>query len=435
MNYNKLFKLAKEKGISALTVTKDSSSSKEIALFHGEISNYTMHSNTTYQIRGIYNGKFGAIGTESEDIEFILNEIIKNAKVIEKEEEAEIFKGSKSYKKRNYYSNELESWDMQQPLNKLYELEKKVKESDPRVVEVEVEYSYTSSESEIRNSYGLKLRQKNNYYVCFASVVMKDGDEIKDGFCYVLSNDIKEFDVDKLAKETVFDASRKLHGVSIKSKKYRTVLDYKAVASLLNVYISWANADQIQKNSSRFIGKLNTQVASKKLTILEMPLLKNINSRGFDDEGVATYNKKIIDKGVLKTYLHNLETAKKDGVEPTGNGYGSLDMGVSTTNLTVKPGKASLDELLAKANGGVYITSVTGLHAGMNGRSGNFSLQAQGFTIEDGKIGKPLKMITVAGNLLDLFGDVQAVGKEQTLTLSGVLSAPLLIKKLAVTSE
>ena len=435
MNYKKLFDLASEKGLSALTVTKSSSSSKEIALFHGEISNYSMHSNTNYALRGIYNGKFGAIATESDDVEFIIDEIVKNAKVIEKPEEAEIFKGSKSYKKRDYYSKELENWDISEPLNKLYELEKKLKEADKRVTEVEVAYSYSSSESEIRNSYGLKLKEKSNYYICYAEIVVKEGDEIKTGFGYVLSNDPKEFDVDKLVKDTIEDATSKLGGITIKSKKYKTVLDYRAVASLINVFMSWTHADAVQKNSSRLVGKLNTQVVSKKLTIMDMPLLKNINGRGFDDEGVACYNKKVIDKGVLKTYLHNLETAKKDGVEPTGNGAGTLDVGISETNLTIKPGKLTLEEMFNKVGNGVYIKTVTGLHAGMNGRSGNFSLQASGFVIENGKIASPLKMITVAGNLLDVFNDVVAVGKEQTMTLGGVISVPLIIKKLAVTSE
>ena len=435
MNYNKLFSLAKEKGISALSVTKSYSAEKSISLFHGEISNYSINSSTNYAIRGIYNNKFGAIGTESDDVNFIVDEIIKNAKVIEKDEVAEIFKGSKSYKKRNYYSNELENWDLNEPIKKLFELEKVLKQKDPRVIEVEVEFSLTSSENEIRNSYGLKLKEKSNYYTCFASVVVKDKDEIKDGFGYVISNDPKEFDINKIADDAILDATSKLGGTTIKSKKYNAVLDYKAVASLLNVFIGWASAESVQKNSSRFIGKLNTQVASKKLTISDMPLLKNIFARGFDDEGVATYNKKIIDKGVLKTFLHNLETAKKDGVQPTGNGFGSLNIGIDTTNLSIKPGKYSLDELLAKAGNGVYIKSVTGLHAGMNGRSGNFSLQAVGFVIENGIVSSPLKMMTVAGNVYDVFNSVAAVGKEQTITLGGTISVPLLIKKLSVTSE
>ena len=435
MNYKKLFDLASEKGLSALTITKSTNTSKEISLFHGEISNFTTNVNLDYVARGIYNGKFGGVSTESDDIEFIVDEIIKNAKVIEKPEEAEIFKGSKSYKKRNYYSKELENWDIQEPLNKLYELEKKLKEADPRVTEVEVQYSYSSSGSEIRNSYGLKLQEKSNYYVCYAEIVVKQGDEIKTGFSYVLSNDPKEFDVDRLVRDCIKDATSKLGGITIKSKKYNVVLDYRAVASLLHPFINWVHADQVQKNSSRLIGKLNTQVVSKKLTIMDLPLLKNIYGRGFDDEGVACYNKKIIDKGVLKTYLHNLETAKKDGVEPTGNASGSVDMGISSINLAIKPGRLTLDEMFAKVNNGVYITTVTGLHAGMNSRSGNFSLQASGFVIENGKIGAPLKMITVAGNLLDIFNNVGAVGKEQTITLGGTLSVPLIIKKVSVTSE
>ena len=114
----------------------------------------------------------------------------------------------------------------------------------------------------------------------------------------------------------------------------------------MGFFISNAIADEVQKNTSLFKGKLHQLVASKKVTIEERPLDKNVFFRYFDDEGVATYNKKIVNRGVLETYLYNLATAKKDGVESTGNGYrGSGKVGTSTGNVVLKPGKKSEQEL------------------------------------------------------------------------------------------
>lgn len=438
MNYNKLFNLAKEKGISAISITKSKSSELSFGLFHGETVNYVVSQSSDYVARGIYHDKFGAATTECDNKntpKFIVDEIISSAKVIEKDEKAEIFQGSKSYKKRNFYNKELENLPITIKMDNLHKIEEALKKADKRVSEIEgVDYSESYSESEIRNSYGLKLKYKSNYYIYSASVVVKENDEVKEGSYLFFSNDPKEFNIDEFVKKVIDDGISKLNGIVCKAKKYKTVLAPRAVASLLNVYINWTSADEIQKHSSRLEGKLHQQIANKKLTVTETPLAKNIFGRGFDDEGVATYNKKIIDKGVLSTYLYNLETARKDHTNSTGNGYGSMKISVAFNNLVVKPGKKSEEEMMKNIKEGVYITSVTGLHAGMNRQSGNFSLQAEGFMIKDGKKDKPLKLITCAGNLYDLFNDIQCIANNHELLISAVDTPSILIKKLAITA-
>lgn len=110
-------------------------------------------------------------------------------------------------------------------------------------------------------------------------------------------------------------------------------------------------------------------------------------------------------------------------------------MGVSFVNPSIKPGRLSEADLLAKVKTGVYISSVQGLHAGLNPQSGNFSLQAEGFMIRDGKIAEPLSLITVAGNLLDLFLSVRDVANNSELQLSGITAPSLLIKSLAISGK
>ena len=322
-------------------------------------------------------------------------------------------------------------------MKNLFEIEAKLKKADPRIVEIEtVQYSEDAVEVNLVNSYGLNLKSKSNYYVYAASVVVKQGEEVKTGYKVLLSNDPKELNIDKFVAQVVEDATRKLGGTQCDSKKYPIVLNPKTAASFLDPYLESASAEEVQKHSSLFIGKLNQQVASKKITILEQPLLKNCFFRYFDDEGVATQNKKIVEKGVLKTYLHNLETAQREGTTTTGNGYrGGSKIGVGFVNPSIKPGRKSEADLLAKIKTGVYISSVTGLHAGLNPQSGNFSLQAEGFMIRDGKLAEPLSLITVAGNLLDLFMNVREVANNAELQLSGISAPSLLIKSLAVSGK
>ena len=175
---------------------------------------------------------------------------------------------------------------------------------------------------------------------------------------------------------------------------------------------------------------------SNKLTVMERPTDNTIFFTGYDSEGVATYNKTLIKKGVFQTYLYNLTTAKKDGVQSTGNGYGGVTkIGIGTTHLVIKPGKKSFEELLQKAKNGIYLTDIMGLHAGLNAKSGDFSLQAQGFMIEDGKLTKPLSQIVVAGNLFTLFNEIGEVGSDSQLLLSSNEVPSLLIKKLQVNGK
>ena len=167
--------------------------------------------------------------------------------------------------------------------------------------------------------------------------------------------------------------------------------------------------------------------------LLYKPLTRSIHARWFDDEGVATYNKDIVKNGVLKTYLYNLETARIDGVATTGNGVNAgSKIGVSPFYLELKPGKKTLDEVFNIVNNGIYITDLQGAHAGLNPTSGNFSLKASGFLIEEGKLTRPVNLITVSGNLLQLFKDVEEVANDTKIYASGIATPSVVIKELSI---
>ena len=436
MKYDKLFNLAKEKGIEQIELAVTSSSDLSFSLFHGEVDSYTSSESSYYVIRGIYNGKLGAVGSDvySNDlVEYFIDQIINNAKYIENDDPVFIFKGSEKYKKINTYNKELGDISIDEKLKVLHELEDKIKNGDPRIVEVEgVEYSESVSSATIINSHGLKLNQKNNYFSIYGAALAKEGEQAKSGMDYFLGNDFSKLDIDKLAKSVVEETVSQLGGEACKSGNYKAVLSPSVVKSLLSAYISSADAEDVQKNSSLFVGKLGQKVASKHVTVEDKPLAKTVFARYFDDEGVATYNKAIIKNGVLQTYLYNLTTAAKDGVASTGNGQGAgSKVYTGTWYIEMKPGKKSQEELFKEVGDGVYITDVQGLHAGLNPRSGNFSLQSTGFLIKDGKKDRPLDIITVSGNLVTLFNDVIAVGNDLKESIGSKVPS-VIVKKIAV---
>ncbi len=437
MKYDKFFALAKEAGIEEAELYIGESFSLSISLFHGEVDNYSQNKSANILARGIINGKFGTASCDSwsnAHAKYLVDEIVANAKVIEDEDPSFIFEGSKQYKKVNTFNKELGQISVEEKMKKLYELEKAIKEGDPRIIEVAgVRYMESAGAVTIMNSKGLKLVQKSNYFVYLGESVAKEGEQVKSGYDLFFGNDFAKFDVAKLAKDVVTSAVDQLGGEPCESADYKVVLAPEVVSSLMEFYVGNADAEEVQKRSSLFIGKLGQQIASKKITIEDKPLLKGPFAKWFDDEGVATYNKFILKNGVLQTYLYNLTTAAKDGVETTGNASrGGGKMGISPFFLELKPGKKSQEELFQQVGNGVYITSVSGLHAGLNPQSGNFSLQSTGFLIKDGKRDRALDVITVSGNLLTLFQDVVEVGNDVKVFPDATSCPSLLIKKLAI---
>ena len=437
MKYDKFFELAKAAGIEEAELYVETSYALSFSLFHGEVDNYSLENGSYYVARGIINGRFGAASCDvynAQRAKYLVDEIVANAKVIENDDPAIIFKGSEKYKKVSTFNKDLANVSIDDKMKNLYALEKRIRELDPRIIEVPgVEYSESANSTILMNSYGLKLTQKSNYFVYVGQGLAKQGEQVKSGYDLFLGNDFSKFDVEDLAKKIVANTVEQLGGEACDSGKYKAVLDRSVVSSLMKVFAGHADAEEVQKHSSLFLGKLGQKVASRKITIEDRPLDKSLFARGFDDEGVATYNKAIVKNGVLQTYLYNLTTASKEGVQSTGNGFkAGSKIGTSTTYLCLKPGKKSLEELFQEVGNGVYITSVSGLHAGLNPQSGNFSLQAEGFLIKDGKKDRALDIITVSGNLMQLFADVLEVGNDIKVTPSGTQAESVLVKSIGV---
>ncbi len=441
LNKKKFFELAKERGLEAADLNFTKGHSLSVSIYHGQVDSLTQNEETSLNARGILNGKFGGVSTEVIDKntpEILVDNIVKTASVIESDNPSIIFKGSKKYHKKNLYNKDLLGRPVQEKIDLLLEIEKKLYAYDKRINDVVgVSYSEGGDEFELSNSYGLNLKQKSCNFVIQAYVSAKQGEEVRTGGDFYVGDKLDEFKIDEFVKKTAEEALKKLGSVQCKSKKYPVVLNNRMTAVLTAFYLGSADAEEIQKQSSLFVGKLHQPVASKKLTVIENPLLPNIAFRYFDDEGVATSKKFLIKKGILETYLYTLETAQKDGVEPTGNGYrGAGKARASFVNAIVKTGKKSEAELFAGIKEGVYITSLEGLHAGMNPKSGNFSLQAEGFMIRDGKLAEPLALITLAGNLVELFMGIKDVANNSEFNLQSGVSAPSIrVGKLAVSGK
>ena len=437
MNIKNFLKLAKQEGIDPIEISVYKSKEIDLGVYQGELESHQISESNSIVARGFFNGKLGAASTNSltnEGLQFLLHQIRANALINQAPIDGEIFKGSEKYAKGSVFNPVLEKTEVNSMIHLIKRIESRLYEIDPRLSDVEVGYGQSQTEKVFENSYGLKLKEKRNYYVLWASVKATDGESVKTGNDVLYGNSLEGLDVEAFCQKTAKDALSKLHGVSPwKQKKTYAVLSPKVASTFLTAFLNSLSADLVQRRSSLLIGKLNEQVISKKLTIEERPHEKNIFFSRCDDEGVATNRKKLFDRGVLKTYIYNLETAKKGNTTSTGNGYRSgTAIGTDLAHVVVRPGKISEEQLLAiNTKEGVYVSEIKGLHAGLDPMSGNFSLEAEGFQIVDGKIGKPLGTITVAGNLIKMFMDVIALADNTYEKLRQIASPSLKIKSLS----
>ena len=177
---------------------------------------------------------------------------------------------------------------------------------------------------------------------------------------------------------------------------------------------------------------MDNEFAPDLITLVDDPLYeKGVFQHSFDNQGVACYKKNLIDKGVFQTLLYDLKTAKMFNTKPTGNSFG----GISPTNLCLECGSTSLEDMASTIKDGLLITSLQGLHAGLNPVSGDFSAQASGFRIEQGKITYPVSLIVVSGNFLKLLQDVVIVGNDEFISYNGVSAPSIKIRELSISGK
>lgn len=409
--------ISKELQVAEYELYYTESDSISVETFQQEIKEYSTDGGMGVCYRCVIGGRAGYASTENltgEEAESLVRRALENAKSIESEEESFIYGKGDSYTK-------LPEDTAKAPLGSdlteaALTLQKELYAAEPRVTDGTQSYAvYGRSAYALYNSKGLDLEDKGSYTICGGLALVREGDETYDG-----SEDkdgrLEDFDLKEIAAKAVEDAVSTIGADSVPSGKYNVVFTGKAFAAMLTTFDSIFSAEAVQKGMSLLKDKEGETIAADIVTLIDDPMHeKSLVKRTFDGEGVAAYKKNVIENGVLKTLLHNLTTAAKAGVKSTGNGckysYAS-PVGVSPFTFYLQPVEGSREELLGAAGTGICIRSVSGLHAGANAVTGDFSLLAEGFCFENGKRTKPVKSITVSGNFYTLLKELERVGSD-----------------------
>ena len=297
-----------------------------------------------------------------------------------------------------------ESVNSEQRVRMARELEEALKSKADNIVSCSGEYSDTISESVKVNSNGFEGEEASTFFYIGADVYLDDGSggRISD-YAYGFTRFLKDLPpIEEIAEETIMRANRKIGQEKIDTGVYNMLVESRTARSLIGRLSGFMSGRSLQQKNTCLADKLYKQIASDKLTLIDDPfLVTGLGSRLYDDEGMSTKKRIIIDKGVFKSFFIGYYYAKKLETEPTCSSY---------SNFVVTPGKRSSEEIVKSMDHGIYITSFIG--GNTNPATGDYSFGIVGLLVENGKFVKPVNEMNISGNLLDLFMNLEEVGND-----------------------
>ena len=203
-------------------------------------------------------------------------------------------------------------------------------------------------------------------------------------------------------------ALSRLKGRKVKTAEVPVLFESTAAAGLLGGLVQATSGGALYRRASFLLESLGTSVLASHIDIDEDPHVpKGKGSSPFDDEGVTTQARKVVEAGVLQGYFLSTYSARKLGMRTTGHAGGSHNL--SMTSRLTAPGD-DLQTMLRRMGRGLFVTELMG--QGVNYVTGDYSRGASGFWVEDGEIAFPVHEVTIAGNLRQMFQDIVGIGTD-----------------------
>ena len=217
-----------------------------------------------------------------------------------------------------------------------------------------------------------------------------------------------------------------LGGRKVRTGDFPVLFEATLAGGLLGSLVHAASGGALYRKSSFLLDHLGKRVMPEFVNIGERPHIKcGLGSASFDSDGVATRDREVVSGGILQGYFLSAYTARKLGMQTTGNAGGSH-------NLIIEPGDLDLDGLLKKMNRGLLVTELLG--QGVNYVTGDYSRGAAGYWVENGSIAYPVEEITIAGNLKAMLAGIVAVGTD-VLVRGSKQTGSILVDRMTVAGE
>jgi len=321
------------------------------------------------------------------------------------------------------------SRSLQEKIEFAINLEREAKRLDSRIKSVR-KSSLTEAQVEVNfyNSYGVEFEYNATYYTSMIATVAEEGGDSSISYEFRGSRKFGELDPQDIVGDAVFKAVSLLKPQQIETAVMPVVLLRDSSAMILSAFAQMFLGDSLVKGKTLLRERVGDSVACDLLTVVDDGTLDGgFGTAPYDGEGTPQRKKEVISKGIFRGFLHSVYTAKLSDSEATGNGerQGFRQIPSSgITNLYIEKGNTPFEELLSKHPRVFLVLELMGLHT-VDPVSGEFSLGAGGLIYEKGKPTKAVRGVTIAGNILDLWNKIVAVGSD--LKFYGNVGSPSLL--------
>ena len=277
------------------------------------------------------------------------------------------------------------------------------------------------------NSHGFTGGYSSSRHGVSCSVIAESGGSMQRDYWYSTARAAEDLqsavDIGTAAGERTV---RRLNAKKIKTCQVPVLFEAPLASGLISTLISAISGGNLYRKSSFLLDSLGKQIASPLLNIYEDPFIKKgLASSPFDNEGVATKARQLVQDGVLQGYVLSSYSARKLGMKTTGNAGGNH-------NLMIRPGANDFAGLLKQMGTGLVVTELLG--HGMNMVTGDYSRGAAGFWVENGMIVHPVEEITIASNMVDMLKMITAIGNDVLVQGSKQVGS-ILIERMTVAAD
>lgn len=448
-NFETIAARAKKDGVEAELLV-ESGDRLSLSVNEGKLEKFDSSESRVAGLRVILNGVEGYCWTESleiEDLESAYTEAIENAKFASrgrtpeqmKAEAVELYAGAAAKEDTSLFNDSLVKVSIDEKIARAIALEKQTKNADQRIASVPYNsYGEASGEFLVFNTKGVRARQRRTSVSGYAYCLAKQGEESRmagESFFTRDAKGVADQILNDVAQQAAQKALLKLGASSPETGRYPILIDRDVVGEVFGLVAGYFSAKAVSEKTSIFGRDLGKTIASPLLTLSDDPSIPNgVGNRAFDAEGAVTGKTSLIENGVLKSFMTNSVYARRMKLPHTANASrsakGELEIGPS--NLVIKPGTKSFEELAKIHPKFIYVTDFTGYHAGFREGSGEFSFQSEGELWENGKRVKALCNFVVAGSIREMFEGIEEVGARVTKKTSSVVAPDLLISSLSV---
>jgi PmbA protein len=280
----------------------------------------------------------------------------------------------------------------------------------------------------LANSKGFAGSYERSMAASYVMAIAAEAEEKATAFGVGVATSLDELDADRIGREAGEKAARLLGGKPAPTQRATVVYSPFAANGVIGTLARALTAEAMQKNLSFLQGKMGQDVASDTVTLLDNGRLPGgLATRPFDDEGLPTGATRVIDEGVLQGLLYDTYTARKDGTRSSGNAMRLSHRQppqLMPSNFYLQPGTMTPEELIADVENGLYVVSTMNTHS-INPVSGDYSVSAQGFWIENGRLTHPVNEVTIALPLDQLLKNIKAVANDLIfLPFMGAVGSP-----------